>query len=192
MDHGTATACQRHKSDILFKKILERNEMFRSVSIHTQLPPLPFRLSLIIFLNSYNDINYEYNWTRTFMKNSLFIYLFWKNLRNWEMDRQYWEIDLTYNHICCNKLTRISYLVYNWDKSNTHPDIRYPLKIITPSTIGFQRFLYPPTQSIIYMLQIFRVMTVIIIYFSNTSTDHYRAILKTIDLIDKTIDNIPV
>lgn len=192
MDHGTATACQRHKSDILFKKILERNEMFRSVSIHTQLPPLPFRLSLIIFLNSYNDINYEYNWMCTFMINCLFIYLFWKNLRNWEMDCQYWEIDLTYNHICCNQLTRISYLVYNWDKSNTHPDIRYPLEIVTPSTIGFQRFLYPPTQSIIYMLQIFRVMTIIIIYFSSTSTDHYRAILKTIDLIDKTIDNIPV
>lgn len=61
MDHGTATACQRHKSDILLKKILGRNEMFRSVSIHTQLPPLPFHLSLITFLNSYNDINYEYN-----------------------------------------------------------------------------------------------------------------------------------
>lgn len=128
MDHGTATACQRHKSDILFKKILERNEMFRSVSIHTQLPPLPFRLSLIIFLNSYNDINYEYNWTHTFMINCLFINSFWKNLRNWEMDRQYWEIGLTYNHICCNQLTRISYLVYNWDKSNTHRDSRYPLK----------------------------------------------------------------
>lgn len=111
------------------------------------------------------------------------VYSFMKNLRIWEMDRPYCEIDLTYNHICCNELTRISYLVYNWDKSNTHPDIRYPLKIVTPSTIGFLRFLYPPTQSIIYMLKTFRIMTImIIIYFSYTSTDH-RAILKTIDLI---------
>lgn len=78
-----------------------------------------------------------------------------------------------------------------WAKSNTHPDIRYPLKIVTLSTIAFLRFLYPPTLSIIYMLKIFRVMTIIIIYFSYTFTDH-RAILKTIYLIDKTIDNIPV